>query len=140
MPINNLNKNIVLIKFGDDKKINRKVKRKTKPKARQQKPLIISSGGSIPYAPQIQNLHYNKKSDDYFKDSLAAREKHDAILNAVLKRHNELLNNVNTKTVYSNPLSNNIDTQIDNSLSNNIDTQIDNSLSNNIDTQIDNLL
>ena len=106
MPINNLNKNIVFIKIGDDKKINRKVKRKTKPKARQQKPLIISSGGSIPYAPpQIQNLHYNKKSDDYFKDSLAAREKHDAILNAALKRHNALLNNVNTKTEYSNPLS-----------------------------------
>ena len=35
MPINNLNKNIVFIKIGDDKKINRKVKRKTKPKARQ---------------------------------------------------------------------------------------------------------
>ena len=68
--------------------------------------MIISSGGSIPYAPpQIQNLHYNKKSDDYFKDSLAAREKHDAILNAALKRHNAILTNINTKTEYSNPLS-----------------------------------
>ena len=45
IPISNLNKNIVFIKFGDDKKINRKTKRKIKPKARQQKPMIISAGG-----------------------------------------------------------------------------------------------
>ena len=66
------------------------------------KSIIISSGGSIPYAqqsqpqpqPQIQHLNYNKKSDDYFKEPLAARE-----------RNNSILNNVNTKTEYSNPLS-----------------------------------
>ena len=94
----NSNKNIINIKIGDTKKKKRKVKSK------KVTHIITSnyvSGGSIPYAPpQIQNLHYNKKSDDYFKDSLAAREKHDAILNAALKRHNALLNNVNTKTEY----------------------------------------
>ena len=98
----NSNKNIINIKIGDTKKRKRKGKKKVKP-------IITSnyvSGGSIPYAqPQLQNLHYNKKSDDYFKESLASREKHDAILNAALKRHNELLNNINTKSEYSNPLS-----------------------------------
>ena len=137
MPINNLNKNIVFIKFGDDKKINRKTKRKIKPKARQQKPMIISAGGCIPYVPpQIHNLHYYKRSDDYFKESLATREKHDAILNAALKRHNAILNNVNTQTECSNPLSNNVITQTEysNPLSNNIDTQTDNLIPKHIDT------
>jgi len=91
----NSNKNIINIKIGDTKKKRRKSKKKVKP-------IIISAGGSIPYAqqsqpppqPQIQHLNYNKKSDDYFKESLAARE-----------RNNSILNNVNTKTEYSNPLS-----------------------------------
>ena len=99
----NSNNNIINIKIGNTKKRKRKVKSK------KVTHIITShyvSGGSIPYAqPQLQNLHYNKKSDDYFKDSLASREKHEAILNAALKRHNELLNNINTKTEYSNPLS-----------------------------------
>ena len=102
----NSNNNIINIKIGNTKKRKRKVKSK------KVTHIITSnyvSGGSIPYAqpppPQLQNLHYNKKSDDYFKDSLASREKHDAILNAALKRHSELLNNINTKTEYSNPLS-----------------------------------
>jgi hypothetical protein len=91
----NSNKNIINIKIGDTKKKRRKGKKKVKP-------IIISAGGSIPYAqqsqpppqPQIQHLNYNKKSDDYFKEPLAAREK-----------NNSILNNVNTKTEYSNPLS-----------------------------------
>ena len=91
----NSNKNIINIKIGDTKKKRRKSKKKVKP-------IIISSGGSIPYAqqsqapppPQIQHLNYNKKSDDYFKEPLAARE-----------RNNSILNNVNTKSEYSNPLS-----------------------------------
>jgi len=91
----NSNKNIINIKIGDTKKKRRKSKKKVKP-------IIISAGGSIPYAqqsqplpqPQIQHLNYNKKSDDYFKESLAARE-----------RNNSILNNVNTKSEYSNPLS-----------------------------------
>jgi hypothetical protein len=91
----NSNKNIINIKIGDTKKKRRKSKKKVKP-------IIISAGGSIPYAqqsqplpqPQIQHLNYNKKSDDYFKEPLAARE-----------RNNSILNNVNTKTEYSNPLS-----------------------------------
>ena len=73
---------------------------------------------------QIQNLHYNKRSDDYFREALAPREKYKSILN-----------NVNTKTEYSNPLSNNMDTQTDNLIPNHIDTQTDNSLPNNSDTQ-----
>ena len=96
----NSNKNIINIKIGDTKKKRRKSKKKVKP--RQQSPIIISAGGSIPYAqqsqppppPQIQHLNYDKKSDDYFKEPLAARE-----------RNNEILNNVNTKTEYSDPLS-----------------------------------
>jgi len=91
----NSNKNIINIKIGDTKKKRRKSKKKVKP-------IIISAGGSIPYAqqsqpppqPQIQHLYYNKKSDDYFKEPLAARE-----------RNNSILNNVNTKSEYSNPLS-----------------------------------
>ena len=91
----NSNKNIINIKIGDTKKKRRKGKKKVKP-------IIISAGGSIPYAqqsqppppPQIQHLNYNKKSDDYFKEPLAARE-----------RNNSILNNVNTKSEYSNPLS-----------------------------------
>ena len=101
----NSNNIIINIKIGNTKKRKRKVKSK------KVTHIITSnyvSGGSIPYSqpqPQLQNLHYNKKSDDYFKESLASQEKHDAILNAALKRHNELLNNINTKTEYSNPLS-----------------------------------
>ena len=101
----NSNNNIINIKIGNTKK------KKSKVKSKKVTHMITSnyvSGGSIPYAqppPQLQNLHYNKKSDDYFKDSLAAREKHDAIWNAALKRHNALLNNINTQTEYSSPLS-----------------------------------
>ena len=91
----NSNNNIINIKIGNTKKRKRKVKSK------KVTHIITSnyvSGGSIPYAqpppPQLQNLHYNKKSDDYFKEPLAARE-----------RNNSILNNINTKTEYSNPLS-----------------------------------
>ena len=79
-----------------------------------------------PPQPQIQNLHYNKRSDDYFREALAPREK-----------YNSILNNVNTQTEYSNPLLNSIETQTDNSILNNMDTQTDNSISNNMDTQTD---
>ena len=96
----NSNKNIINIKIGDTKKKRRKSKKKVKP--RQQIIPYHVSGGSIPYAqqapppppPQIQHLNYNKKSDDYFKEPLAARE-----------RNNTILNNVNTQTEYSSPLS-----------------------------------
>ena len=84
----NSNKNIINIKIGDTKKKRRKSKKKVKP--RQQSPIIISAGGSIPYGqqppqpqPQIQNLHYNKRSDDYFREALAPREKYKSILNNV---------------------------------------------------------
>ena len=80
-------------------------KREGKVKPRQQIIPYHVSGGSIPYAqhappppPQIQHLNYNKKSDDYFKEPLAARE-----------RNNTILNNVNTQTEYSSPLSETFD-------------------------------
>jgi hypothetical protein len=85
----NSNNNIMNIKIGNTKKRKRKVKLK---KVTHVITLNYVSGGSILYAqPQLQILHYNKKSD--------------AILNAALKRHNALLNNINTKTEYSNTLS-----------------------------------
>ena len=142
----NSNKNIINIKIGDTKKKRRKSKKKVKP--RQQSPIIISAGGSIPYAqqppqPQIQNLHYNKRSDDYFREALAPREKYKSILNNVntqTEYSNPLSNNVNTQTEYSNLFSNNIDTQTDNLISNHIDTQTDNLIPKHIDTQTDNLI